>query len=297
MVLAQAAKPKIGFIGSGRLGGTLAKLWTEAGYQVMLSARDLGPVKELATQLGPNAQVGTPDQAAVWGDVVVVSVPYAALPQVGHDYAAQLKGKVIIDTCNPSPARDGDMTKDAIEKGTGVMDPIYLPGTRIVRAFNSISFMALAQDAHHPGELYGIELAADDPKALAVARQLVTDAGCEPVVVGGSCHCQENSTPARRSIHKAMLAGEMRTALGLKSQTAKLVGGDGGLVRQLRPRPAHNFQSACPTSGGRWETRPLEITMPQNCQAGDAEQGCTRGAQPGRGGDRQSDRPRSRSHS
>ena len=130
MALAQGAKPKIGFIGAGRLGGTLAKLWTEAGYQVMLSARDLGPVKELASQLGPNAQVGTPDQAAAWGDVVVVSVPYAALPQVGHDYAAQLKGKVIIDTCNPNPARDGDMTKDAIEKGTGVMDPIYLPGTQ-----------------------------------------------------------------------------------------------------------------------------------------------------------------------
>ncbi len=215
MALAQAAKPKIGFIGSGRLGGTLAKLWTEAGYQVMLSARDLGPVKELATQLGPNAQVGTPDQAAAWGDVVVVSVPYAALPQVGHDYAAQLKGKIIIDTCNPSPPRDGDMTKDAIEKGTGVMDPIYLPGTRIVRAFNSISFAALGQDAHHPGELYGIELAADDPQALAVARQLVTDAGYEPVVVGGLATAKkfDAGTPV---YPKAMLASDMRKALDLK---------------------------------------------------------------------------------
>ena len=59
IALAQA-KPRIGFIGAGRLGGTVAGLWTEAGYQVMLSARDLGPVKELAGQLGPNAQVGTP---------------------------------------------------------------------------------------------------------------------------------------------------------------------------------------------------------------------------------------------
>jgi predicted dinucleotide-binding enzyme len=215
MALAQGAKPKIGFIGSGRLGGTLAKLWTEAGYQVMLSARDLGPVKELASQLGPNAQVGTPDQAAAWGDVVVVSVPYAAVPQVGHDYAVQLKGKVIIDTCNPSPARDGDMTKDAIEKGTGVMDPVYLPGTRIVRAFNSISYMALGQDAHHPGELYGIELAADDPKALAVAKQLVTDAGYEPVVVGDLSTAKKFD--AGSPVYpKAMLVSDMRTALGLK---------------------------------------------------------------------------------
>src|ERR1700744_6177139 len=73
-------KPKIGFIGAGRIGGTLAKLWTDAGYQVMLSARDLGPVKELAAQLGRNATVGTPAEAAAWGDVVVISVPYGALP-------------------------------------------------------------------------------------------------------------------------------------------------------------------------------------------------------------------------
>jgi predicted dinucleotide-binding enzyme len=214
VALAQA-KPKIGFIGAGRLGGTLAKLWTEAGYQVMLSARDLGPVKELAAQLGPNAQVGTPDQAAAWGDVVVVSVPYAALPQVGRDYAAQLKGKIIIDTCNPNAARDGDMVKDAVEKGTGVMDPIYLPGTRIVRAFNSISFTALAQDAHHPGELYGIELAADDPAALAMGKQLVIAAGYEPVVVGGLATAKrfDAGTPV---YPKAMLASDMRKALDLK---------------------------------------------------------------------------------
>ena len=208
-------KPKIGFIGSGRLGGTLAKLLTTAGYQVMLSARDLGPVKELAGQLGSNAQVGTPEQAAAWGDVVVVSVPYAALPQVGRDYATQLKGKIIIDTCNPNPSRDGDMTKDAIEKGTGVMDPIYLPGTRIVRAFNSISFTALGQNAHHPGELYGIELAADDAKALATVKQIVTDVGYEPVVVGGLVTAKtfDAGTPV---YPKAMLAGDMRKALGLK---------------------------------------------------------------------------------
>ena len=188
---------------------------TGAGYQVMLSARDLGPVKELAGQLGPNAQVGTPEQAAAWGDVVVVSVPYAALPQVGKDYAAQLKGKIIIDTCNPNPTRDGDMVKDAVEKGTGVMDPIYLPGTRIVRAFNSISFTALGQNAHHPGELYGIELAADDAQALATVKQIVTDVGYEPVVVGGLATAKKFD--AGSPVYpKAMPAKEMRAALGLK---------------------------------------------------------------------------------
>jgi hypothetical protein len=208
------AKPKIGFIGAGKIGGTLAKLWTQAGYQVMLSARDLGPVQQLATQLGPNAHVGTPAEAAAWGDVVVVTVPYGALPQVGHDYAAQLKGKVVLDTCNPNPTRDGDMTKDALAKGTGVMDPIYLPGTRLVRAFNSISYVALGNDAHHPGTLFGIELAADDPQALAIAKQLVTDAGYEPVVVGGLSAAKSFDTGSP-VYPKAMTAADMRAALNL----------------------------------------------------------------------------------
>ena len=76
--LAQGSKPKIGFIGAGHIGSTLAKIWTQAGYEVMLSGLDLRPVKELAAQLGPNAQAGTPKQAAAWGDVVVVTVPYSA---------------------------------------------------------------------------------------------------------------------------------------------------------------------------------------------------------------------------
>lgn len=213
--LAQASKPKIGFIGAGHIGGTLAKIWTEAGYQVMLSARDLGPVKELVAHLGPKALVGTPQQAAAWGDVVVVTVPYSALPQIGRDYAVQLKGKIVIDTCNPYLGRDGDMAKDAIAKGTGVVDPVYLPGTRLVRAFNSITYADLARDGHHPGELYGIELAADDPEALKVVKRLVTDAGYEPVVVGGLSTAKsfDQGAPV---YPKAMLASDMRAALGLK---------------------------------------------------------------------------------
>jgi predicted dinucleotide-binding enzyme len=208
-------KPKIGFIGAGHIGGTLAKIWTGAGYQVMLSGLDLGPVKELAAGIGPNAHAGTPKEAAAFGEVVVVTVPYSALPQIGRDYAAELKGKIVLDTCNPYLQRDGDMAKDAIEKGTGVMDPVYLPGTRLVRAFNSITYAELAKDGHHPGELYGIELAADDPGALAMAKRLVTDAGYEPVMVGG-LSTAKSFDPGTPVYPKAMLASEMRAALNLK---------------------------------------------------------------------------------
>ncbi|HVV26591.1 MAG TPA: NAD(P)-binding domain-containing protein [Rhizomicrobium sp.] len=183
-VAAAPQKPKIGIIGAGRVGGVLAKLWAGAGYRVMLSARNLDPVRQLAAQIGPNAQAGTPAEAAAFGDVVVVSVPYGALPQIGRDYAGALKGKVVLDTCNPVVQRDGPMAQEALDKGTGVMDPLYLPGTRLVRAFSTINYVPLEHEAHRAGEPIGIPLAGNDRQALEVASQLVRDAGFEPVVVG-----------------------------------------------------------------------------------------------------------------
>jgi 8-hydroxy-5-deazaflavin:NADPH oxidoreductase len=204
---------KIGIIGSGRVGGELGRLWANAGYKVMLSAADIGPVRELAAQIGQNAQAGTPAQAAAYGDVVVISVPYSALPQIGRDYATELKGKVILDTCNPVLERDGDMAKEALDKGTGVIDPTYLPGTRLVRAFITINYKSSASEAHRPGEQLGVPLAADDKQALLIASQLVHDAGFEPVVVGDLSTAKSFDIGQRGS--KVHSAGELRSILGL----------------------------------------------------------------------------------
>lgn len=213
-VLAMTAKPRIGFIGAGKIGGGLARLWATAGYQVMLSARDLGPVRELAAQIGPNAQAGTPEEAAAFGDVVVVTVPFSALPQIGHDYAAQLKGKIVLDTCNPSLKRDGPMAQEALDKGTGVMDPIYLPGTRLVRAFNTTGAGYLTPIASRTGPKFGVPLAADDKKALKVAEQLVRDAGFEPVVVGDLSTAR--SFDLGHGVHGGMTPAEIKAVLNLK---------------------------------------------------------------------------------
>jgi 8-hydroxy-5-deazaflavin:NADPH oxidoreductase len=212
--LAQA-KPRIGFIGAGREGGALATLFTQAGYKVKLSARDLGKVKELAAQLGPNASAGTPAEAIAWANVVVISVPYAALPQLGRDYGSQLKGKVVIETSNPSVQRDGDMAKDAVEKGSGVMDAVYLSGAKVVRAFNAINYKMLLAGAHRPGELVGVAMAADDPRALAIVKKIVTNLGFEPVVVGG-LDTSKRFDPGTPIFPKAMPASELRAALGVK---------------------------------------------------------------------------------
>jgi 8-hydroxy-5-deazaflavin:NADPH oxidoreductase len=210
-----AAPLKIGIIGTGHIGGTLAKLWVAAGHEVLISSRHPEELRALAQSLGPKARVGTPREAALFGDVVLESVPYGALPQVGQDLKAELAGKIVLDTANPYPQRDGDMAIEARRVGTGVSSPRYLPGVRLVRAFNAINSDDLASKAHRSGEPIAIPLAGDDPEALAVAQRLVKEAGFEPVVVGALSRAREFDvgTPVYTRL---MTAPQLRQALGLK---------------------------------------------------------------------------------
>src|SRR5215469_4167773 len=92
------APVKIGIIGAGHIGGTLATLWVAAGHEVLMSSRHPQELQALAHSLGPRAHVGTPREAAQFGQVVLISVPYGALPQVGRDLKSELAGKVVLDT-------------------------------------------------------------------------------------------------------------------------------------------------------------------------------------------------------
>jgi len=210
-----AAPLKIGIIGTGEIGGTLARLWVAAGHEVLVSSRHPDRLKPLAASLGPRARVGTPRDAAVFGEVVVVSVPYGALPQVGRDLKAELAGKIVLDTCNPYPSRDGEMAVEARKVSTGVADPQFLPGVRLVRAFNAINSGDLSGEAHRKGEPIAIPLAGDDAEALATAERLVRDAGFAPVVVGPLSRAREFDvgTPVYTRL---MTAPQLRKALGLK---------------------------------------------------------------------------------
>jgi len=212
---AAGAPLKIGIIGTGQIGGTLAKLWVAAGHEVLISSRHPEELRSLAQTLGPKARVGTPREAALFGDVVLESVPYSALPQIGKDLKAELAGKIVLDTANPYPGRDGDMAIEARRVGTGVASPRYLPGVRLVRAFNAINFDDLSSEAHRSGQPIAIPLAGDDAEALAVAQRLVRDAGFEPVVVGSLSRAREFDvgTPVYTVL---MTAPQLRKALGLK---------------------------------------------------------------------------------
>jgi 8-hydroxy-5-deazaflavin:NADPH oxidoreductase len=205
---------KIGIIGAGKIGGTLAALWVKAGHEVLISSRHPEELQSLAQSLGPKAHVGTPREAALFSNVVLVSIPYGALPQLGKDLKSELAGKIVLDTGNPYPERDGDMALEARKLGTGVASAKFLPGVRLVRAFNAINYKDLASLSHRSGELVAIPLASDDAQALAVASQLVTDAGFEPVVVGPLSTAKrfDVGTPVYVQV---LSARELRARLGL----------------------------------------------------------------------------------
>ncbi len=179
------AKMHIGVIGSGNIGGTIGGLWVKDGHRVLFSSRHPEELKDFVASLGELAQAGTVEQAIAFGDVVFIAVPYKALPQIGRDYGAALKGKIVVDACNSTQARDGAITDEVVKNGIGVTSQKYLPGARLVRAFNSMNYKIFAKEANRPDPKLAIPIAGDDPRALQVAAGLVRDAGFDPVVVGG----------------------------------------------------------------------------------------------------------------
>lgn len=179
-----AEATRIGVIGSGNVGGAIGRTWVRRGHEVMFSSRSLDHDKAIAAELGRGARAGTPKEAASFGDVVLIAVPYGALPELGRSLEDDLKGKVIIDACNPFPGRDGDIAKWARDKGAGLASAELLPGTRIVRAFNAIGAASMGAAHERPGEV-GMPIAGDDKEAIAIASRLIRDVGYEPVLIGG----------------------------------------------------------------------------------------------------------------
>jgi predicted dinucleotide-binding enzyme len=181
---ASGPKIKIGVIGAGHIGGTVGSLWAKAGHPVFFSSRHPEQLHDLVTHLGPDAQAGTVDQAIAFGDVVFIAVPYGALPQIGKDYGKALAGKVVIDANNAMAKRDGTIADEVQRDGIGVTSQKYLPGTRLVRAFNTLNYAILEREANRPAPRLAIPIAGDDPEAVQVTAGLVRDAGFDPVEVG-----------------------------------------------------------------------------------------------------------------
>ena len=177
---------KIATIGAGRIGSALGTLWVKAGHPVMFSSRHPEDLKSLVDSLGPLARAGTPAEAIAFANVVLLAVPFSAVPQIAKDYGRELATKVLVlDATNPIVPRDGEVAVQAREKGAGLAVAELLPGVRLVRAFNAIGFARLPEAAKRPeAERIGMPIAGDDAKAIAIASGRVREAGLEPVLIG-----------------------------------------------------------------------------------------------------------------
>jgi predicted dinucleotide-binding enzyme len=206
---------KIGVIGSGRIGSTLGGLWAKAGHEIMFSDRDPEAVKRAVDAVGARARGGSVAEAVAFGDVVLIAVPYGALPAIQQQIGDKLRGKIVVDPNNPVPSRDGDMAVQAKEKGAAVSTAALLPGARTVRSFNSWGYAVMAREANRPAPRMALPVSADDPEAMQVGMRLVSDAGFDPVNAGSLAASKAYDLGSSVSGH-VMTAEELRKALSLK---------------------------------------------------------------------------------
>jgi predicted dinucleotide-binding enzyme len=184
---------RIGIVGAGMIGSTVAKLWAAAGHEVRLASRHPDELKPLVEGIGKHASAGTPTEAAAFGDVVMLTVPLKAVPDLAHELAPLVAGKVVIDTGNASEKRDGDLAGEATrdQGGSAAWAAAKFPKARWVKAFNTSYFKVLESEAHRAGDRLGIPLASDDREAMDLVSGLVRDAGFDPVMVGGLARGKE----------------------------------------------------------------------------------------------------------
>jgi predicted dinucleotide-binding enzyme len=174
-----------GFIGSGNIGSTVARLAVAAGHDVVLSnSRGPETLAAVVGDLGPHARAATPAEAARAGDVVVVTIPLGHYQQVP---AEDLVGKVVIDTMNYYPQRDGNIAALDDESATSSeLLQAHLPGSRVVKGFNNIFFQHLAALPRPSGaqDRSALAIAGDDPDAKEIVRERLDEIGYDTVDLG-----------------------------------------------------------------------------------------------------------------
>jgi 8-hydroxy-5-deazaflavin:NADPH oxidoreductase len=175
------------------IGSTVAKLWADAGHEVRLASRHPDDLKPLVAKLGPRASAGTAADAAAFGEVVMLTVPLKAIPDLARDLAPLLAGKIVVDTGNAYANRDGDIAAEATRHpgGSAGWAAAQFPNVQWVKAFNTVYYKTLESQAHRAGDRLGIPLAGDEADAMDLVAGLVRDAGFDPVLVGGLARGKE----------------------------------------------------------------------------------------------------------
>ncbi len=177
--------PTIGLIGAGHIGSQVARLAVAAGYDVVLSnSRGPETLSALVAELGPKARAGTPPEAALAGDIVVVTVPLKNYRDVPVE---PLAGKVVIDTNNYYPQRDGHIPElDNESTTTSELLQAHLPKAKVVKAFNHIYASELTTHGQPAGSgnRRALVIAGDDPAAKSIVTRLLDEFGFDTVDAG-----------------------------------------------------------------------------------------------------------------
>jgi 8-hydroxy-5-deazaflavin:NADPH oxidoreductase len=185
---------KIGVIGAGRIGGNCARQAVRGGHEVMLSfTRDATKLDGLADELGASASVGDPAQAVTFGEAVILSVPWGAIPEA-LEHAGDLTGKLVIDTTNQFGS--GPMPRAG--QTAAAFNAHCMPGAHYVKSFNTLTSSFQAQAAERRGEKRVVQwICGDDPEAKASVARLIEDMGYVPVDLGGTATCAVMEAPRR----------------------------------------------------------------------------------------------------
>lgn len=209
---------RIGIIGSGRIGATAARLFVAAGHEVALSnSRGPESLRELVAELGPHAHAMTTDEAARFGDVILLAVPWHlenALPS-----KEILRGKIVMDAMNPYRPGGGFFDLDNSTSSEIVLK--RMPGARMVKAFNTIYYEHLATRGRNDlpvEDRHAIYLAGDDAEAKQVVARLIEEIGFAPVDTGSLHEGGRRQEPDSHIYNQTFTAREARTFFARSSQ-------------------------------------------------------------------------------
>jgi 8-hydroxy-5-deazaflavin:NADPH oxidoreductase len=206
---------KIGIIGAGKIGATVAKLFVQAGHDVAISnSRGHETLRGLVSELGEKAKAVTVPEAARFGDVILISIPFGKYKTLPAD---EFNGKIVIDSNNYYPSRDGNFPElDQGKTTSSELQASYLRGARFVKAFNTIWFEHLKTqgDTNMPDEnRRAIFIAGDDPEAKNVVSKLISDIGFTAVDTGTLREGGKSQQPGTAIYNKDLTATEAKSLL------------------------------------------------------------------------------------
>ena len=257
----------LGIIGAGMLGGAIARLAVDAGLDVVVSnSRGPETLAELVAELGVHARAATPVEAARAGDLVVAAVPMSAYDRLP---AEALAGKIVIDTNNYYPERDGRIAElDTGELTSSVLLQRHLVKSRVVKTLHNIDYIHLISCARPPGaaDRSALPIAGDDAAAKAEAARLVDVLGYDTVDVGTLADSWriEPGTP----VYVWPYLGEPPERLSQDKARAWYAGSPGAKVAAERVR-ALIGRAVRGSAGGRYADLPFaeEVSRPVRSEA------------------------------